>query len=74
MLGISGDDLDTHRQFSEKYAIGYPLIADPRGEISRQFGGGRITYIVDRDGIVRFIQKGIPDNDELLRELEKLPQ
>lgn len=48
------------------------MIADPRGEISRQFGGGRITYIVDRDGIIRFIQKGIPDNETLLKELLKL--
>jgi len=48
------------------------LIADERHGISRQFGGGRITYLVDRSGIVRFIQQGVPDSKELLRELEKL--
>ena len=48
------------------------MITDEKGEIRRLFGSGRITYIVDRDGCVRFKQKGIPDNEQLLQELEKL--
>ena len=48
------------------------MLADERNEIRQLFGGGRITYIVDRDGIIRFVQKGIPDNEALLNELEKL--
>ncbi len=72
VLGISGDDLATHRKFARQYGINYPLLADPRNEIRQLFGGGRITYIVDNTGFVRFVQKGIPDNKELLKELDKL--
>ncbi len=61
----------THQKFSDKYGIRYPLVDDASGEIRRLYGGGRVTYIVERDGAVRFVQKGIPNNDELLAELEK---
>ncbi|MDT8419453.1 MAG: redoxin domain-containing protein [Desulfuromonadales bacterium] len=74
VLGISGDSLDTHREFSELNRITYPLISDQKGEIRRLFGSGRITYIVDREGFIRFIQKGVPDNEVLLKELAKLPR
>lgn len=72
VLGISGDDLETHRHFAEKYGITFPLVDDTDGAIRRLYGGGRVTYIVDRDGTVRYVQKGIPDNNQLLAELEKL--
>jgi len=38
------------------------------------FGGGRVTYLVDRAGLIRFIQKGVPDNRVLLDELGKLTE
>jgi peroxiredoxin Q/BCP len=72
VLGISGDSLETHMKFARQNKISFPLLADERREIRQLFGGGRITYIVDRDGIIRFVQKGIPDNKVLLKELEKL--
>jgi len=59
-------------KFARQNKISFPLLADERREIRQLFGGGRITYIVDRDGIIRFVQKGIPDNKVLLKELEKL--
>jgi len=48
------------------------LISDADGALRRRFGGGRITYLIDKQGIVRFVYKGIPDNELLLRELEQL--
>ncbi len=59
-------------KFARQNKISFPLLADERGEIRQLFGGGRITYIVDQNGIIRFVQKGIPDNKALLKELEKL--
>lgn len=72
VLGISGDNLETHQKFARQNGIDFPLLADERNEVRQLFGGGRITYIVDKAGMIRFVQKGIPDNDALLRELEKL--
>lgn len=73
MLGVSGDTLETHRQFSQEHTITFPLIDDAAGEIRQLFEGGRVTYLLDKEGIVRFIMKGVPDNERLLQELDKLP-
>ncbi|MFO7577164.1 MAG: redoxin domain-containing protein [Pelovirga sp.] len=72
VLGISGDNLETHRRFAGEYGISYPLLSDSDRAISRQYGGGRITYIIDRAGIIRYVAIGVPDNDALLRQLERL--
>lgn len=72
VLGISGDSLDTHRKFAEQYNIAFPLISDSQKQIRRQYGGGRVTYLIDTQGVIRFRYKGVPDNSRLLDELEKL--
>jgi peroxiredoxin Q/BCP len=72
VLGVSTDSLDTHQKFSSKYGISYPLIADD-GSLKSLYGKRRVTYIIDRQRTIRFIQQGVPDNQELLAELSKLP-
>ena len=73
MLGVSGDTLETHRQFSQEHTITFPLIDDAAGEIRQLFDSGRVTYLLDKEGIIRFIMKGVPDNQRLLEGLDKLP-
>ena len=73
MLGVSGDTLETHRQFSQEHTITFPLIDDAAGEIRQLFDSGRVTYLLDKEGIIRFIMKEVPDNQRLLEELDKLP-
>jgi hypothetical protein len=48
------------------------LIADD-GTIRKLYGGGRITYLIDQSGIIRYLHKGMPDIDVLARELANLP-
>ena len=72
VLGVSPDSIATHEEFSSKNGLQYPLVADEAGEIRKQYAPGRVTYIVDREGMIRFIQQGVPDNRVLLKELEKL--
>lgn len=72
VLGVCADTIKTHQEFADKYDLRFPLISDEKGEISRLYDPGRVTYIIDKAGIVRFIQKGVPDNKVLLLELEKL--
>ncbi len=71
VLGVSSDSLETHYKFSRKYDLSFPLIADD-GRLKELYGQRRITYIIDRQGTLRFIQKGVPENEELLEELMKL--
>jgi len=72
VLGVSHDTLKTHQDFAEKYGLTFPLISDEKGQLVRLYGPGRLTYIIDKAGIIRFIYKGVPDNRVLLEELEKL--
>jgi peroxiredoxin Q/BCP len=71
VLGVSSDSLETHREFSAKLGLKFPLVADD-GSIRKVYGGGRITYLIDQSGIIRYVHKGMPDNDTLLRELGNL--
>jgi peroxiredoxin Q/BCP len=62
----------THIEFAKKYGLKFPLLADEQGQMQKQYAPGRVTFIIDKDGLIRFIQKGIPNNKELLKELAKL--
>ena len=71
VLGVSSDTLETHRDFVEELGLSFPLIADD-GDIRKLYGGGRSTYLIDQSGIIRFLHKGMPNNDMLLREISDL--
>jgi alkyl hydroperoxide reductase subunit AhpC len=55
-------------------------LVDEEGAITEKYGarktpeGGvlRSVYIVDKQGIIRFAQRGTPPDEELLRTLEGL--
>lgn len=71
-MGVSDDDLETLEKFKSEYAISFPLVADPQKAVRKLYGWGRRTYLIDKEGLVRFKHKGVPDNKELLNELAKL--
>jgi mycoredoxin-dependent peroxiredoxin len=86
VLGISVDSTWAHKAFAQKLGIQYPLLADfhPKGAISKQFGlyledkgiTNRATVIIDKEGIVRYVQVyDIPQqrqNQELVEALKGL--
>ena len=63
VIGISADSAESHRRFAERFRLPYMLLADtdgavrPRYGVPRTFGlfPGRVTYLIDRDGMVRHI-------------------
>ena len=71
VLGVSADTLETHNDFAKKLGLSFPLLVDD-GAIRKMYGGGRITYLIDQSGIVRYVQKGMPDNDKLISEIGTL--
>jgi len=72
VLGVSPDDVETHKKFSASLGLRFPLVYDKDGAIQQRYAPGRITYLIDRNGIIRFVQEGMPKNEDFLRELEKL--
>jgi peroxiredoxin Q/BCP len=74
VLGVSGDTLATHQAFAKEHGISFPLIDDADGAVRKLYGSGRTTYLIDKEGVVRLIMQGVPDNAVLLKELAKLPR
>jgi peroxiredoxin Q/BCP len=72
VLGVSADSLETHAEFSRKHNITFPLIADEDGALRRDYGRGRVTFLIDRHGMVRYVKTGVPRNEDFLREIRKI--
>jgi len=64
VIGISSDDMQSHKDFATKYNLPFTLLSDPDNEVRKLFGvksnmfgmlPGRVTYVVNNKGIVQFI-------------------
>ena len=63
VIGVSGDSADRHEAFAANHRLPFVLVSDTDGLARRAFGvpksmgllPGRVTYVIDKDGIVRHI-------------------
>lgn len=62
VIGISSDSVESHRQFAAAHHLPFLLLSDTDGMIRKRYGvptafglPGRVTYIIDKQGIVRRI-------------------
>ena len=84
VIGVSSDSNETHQGFAASQRLPYLLIADVDGSLRRAFGvpnsllilPGRVTYVIDREGIVRHVfnalLQGKQHTDEALRIVREL--
>ena len=83
VLGLSADDVGSHKSFCDKFAFTIDLLADPKHELLSALGGGqsdykgtlywnRTSFVIDPQGIVRKVyEKVSPQGHEqvLLEEI-----
>jgi peroxiredoxin Q/BCP len=84
VIGVSRDDVESHKRFLDTYLLPFTLLSDPTGSVRSLYGAtkgfgllpGRYTFIIDKAGVVRHIftsetnmQKHI---DEALRVLHEI--
>jgi thioredoxin-dependent peroxiredoxin len=63
VIGISSDSVESHREFAEKHDLPFALLSDEGGKLRKLYGvpntlglvPGRVTYIIDEQGVVRHI-------------------
>ena len=72
VLCVSSDDLATHKRFAASLNLTFPLITDPGGKLTSLYGKGRIAFLIDKEGVVRHVEQGMPDNQGLLKKIEGL--
>jgi len=84
IIGISGQSVESHKEFAKKYRLSFTLLSDNGNKIRKQFGvptnllgllPGRVTYIADKTGKVIYIfnsqTQATKHVDEALRILKE---
>jgi peroxiredoxin Q/BCP len=86
VIGISSQDVDSHKEFQSKHSIPVPLLADTDKSVAKAYGASapmvgtrRAVIVVDEDGIIRhhFVHRlGLDYQtvDEIKAVLDSLPQ
>ena len=63
------------RKFLEKHPTGYPSVSDPKGAVPASYGLETMptSYLVDRNGVVRYVHEGFRDGDidEIRRQIRR---
>ena len=65
VLGVSKDDESSHQQFTQKYNLPFPLLADTDGALIKAYdvdGGGyakRVTYVIDPNGKITHVDANV---------------
>jgi peroxiredoxin Q/BCP len=63
VIGISSDPVESHRGFAARHRLPFTLVSDEGGKVRKLYGvpntlglfPGRVTYVIDREGVVRHI-------------------
>jgi len=63
VLGVSSDSTDSHSGFAQKCNVNFVLLSDTGGKLRDLYGvpsslglvPGRVTYVIDRQGVVRHV-------------------
>lgn len=85
ILGVSLDDIESHKAFADNHGLPFPLLSDSDGSVAEIYGvktkmfgmtvAKRQTFIIDPDGVlVKHYEKVDPDSHsaEVLADLGKL--
>jgi thioredoxin-dependent peroxiredoxin len=86
VLGVSGQSVESHKSFATHYGLPFILLADVGNKVRDLYGvpksmgisPGRVTYIIDRKGVVRHIfnsqtqpQRHVEEAKKILEALDK---
>ncbi len=80
VLGVSSDSTDSHRKFALHHQLPFTLLSDPKKMIRKLYGvpssmgfvPGRVTYVIDKDGVVRHIFNSQMHPEEHVNEALKI--
>ena len=85
VIGISGDDGESHKAFADKYKLPFTLLADEGGETSKAYGvlrdykllklASRQSFLVNPEGVIAKHYEDVdPDThtQEVLADLESM--
>lgn len=77
VIGISSDSVESHKKFKSKYNLPFILVSDPDKKIRELYGAkglilpSRVTFVIDKRGIVRHIYNSQLDPENHVKEAMK---
>ena len=86
VIGVSSQGVESHRSFATHHGLPFILLSDAENKVRQLYGvpstmgiiPGRVTYIIDKRGVVRHIfssqtqsEKHVEEAIKTLKELEK---
>lgn len=84
VIGISADDVASHKNFAEKYRLPFTLLADTDNVVRKLFGvpksmlgliPGRVTYVVNKKGtIIHIFESQFGAEKHITESLSKLKE
>lgn len=88
VLGISPDDVESHRRFRDKYSLNFPLLSDVDHRVAEQYGAWgektrngqtsmgmrRSTFLIDADGVVRHVWQDVKPANHAQETIEALEE
>ncbi len=74
--GVSSDAAASHQRFAAKHQLPFPLLIDRGNALRKAFGvpsvlgllPGRVTYVIDGDGVIRHVFNNLLDGPAHRRE------
>jgi peroxiredoxin Q/BCP len=80
VIGVSSDSVQSHQKFAEKHHLQFSLLADTSGMARKAFGvpttamvlPGRVTYVIDKEGVVRYMFNSMMDGQKHVTEAMKI--
>ncbi len=83
VFGVNPGSANTHKKFSEKHGFKTPLLLDAGGKVSRAYDAlmpvplvtlvNRTVVGIDREGVVRFYERGMPSTSTILDAMGAAP-
>ncbi|MFZ5724311.1 MAG: peroxiredoxin [Pseudomonadota bacterium] len=84
VVGVSMDDVASHREFADKHKLPFTLLADTEGAASQAFGvlhgfgplkyAGRETFLIDPDGTIVYHYPEVDSRQHAAQVLQDVGQ
>jgi peroxiredoxin Q/BCP len=80
VIGVSCDDVESHKKFVEKYGLPFTLLSDPSKDMIKSYGAGgmmtrRVSYLIGKDGtVLKYYPKVDPTThaEEILNDIKNI--
>ncbi len=81
VLGVSTDGVKSHENFRSKFDLNFPLLSDKSKDIINAYGvesdygsASRITFLIDKSGVIRHIWMKVRTSSHFEEVVEKVKE